>query len=110
MLTEDLEWTKEIKIEALPSTYRQAAELIGVERAILLHSIWGGLQVYFHKLDDLLLQQRDKLIRAEYEALTSKMVAAKIYPMLAIKYKLTERWIREIVDHKEDDSQPGLFG
>lgn len=110
MLTEDAEWIKDVKIEALPPIYRQAAEVLGsVEAAIKLHAVFGGLQVYFHKLDDLLRQQRDLLIWKEYQALLGKMPTAKIYPHLALKYNLTSMWIRQIVDHREDDKQQSLF-
>lgn len=110
MLTEDAEWIKDVKLEALPPIYRQAAEVLGsVEQAIKLHAAFGGLQVYFHKLDDLLRQQRDQLIKKEYQELTGTMPVSKIYPRLALKYNLTSMWIRQIVDHREDDPQQSLF-
>jgi Mor family transcriptional regulator len=110
MLIEDAEWIKDVKLEALPPIYRQAAEVLGsVEAAIKLHSIFGGLQVYFHKLDDLLRQQRDQLIRKEYQELQGKMPVAKIYPHLALKYDLTSMWVRQIVDHRDDNGQQNLF-
>lgn len=110
MLTEDADWIKDVKIESLPPIYRQAAEVLGsVEQAVKLHKVFGGLQVYFHKLDDLLRQQRDKLIREEYASLLGKMEVSKIYPHLALKYDLTSMWIRQIVDHREDDKQQNLF-
>ena len=109
-MTEDAEWIKDVKIEDLPPIYRQAAEALGsVPQAIKLHAIFGGLQVYFHKLDDLLRQQRDALIRSEYQKLLGKMPTAQIYPHLALKYDLTSVWIRQIVDHREDDRQQNLF-
>ena len=101
-LPNEEEWFKEVTIEALPPTYRQAAELIGIENALKLNDLWGGLQIYFHKLDALLQQQRDALIRKD-------RAAGMGYQQLALKYKLTEVWIRQIVDHQKDPGQLSMF-
>jgi Mor family transcriptional regulator len=102
MLTENPEWIKELRIDDFPVSYREVVELIGVENAVKLARMEGGIQVYRPKLDEILRGVRDRLIKRD-------RAAGMDYKPLALKYNLTEVWIRQLVDHKDDNRQMGMF-
>lgn len=102
VLTFEGEWVKDVKIEDLPASYQEVANLVGVENAVKLSEHLGGLPYYFPKIDGLLERKRNEMIRKD-------RASGMDYRDLAKKYKLTEVWIRQIVDHKEDDKQISLF-
>lgn len=81
-----------ITIESLPESYQEVARIIGIDNAIKLSQYLGGLGYYFPKLDSMLRQTRDELIRKEFTGFNHRD--------LARKYGLTEVWIREIVQTK----------
>jgi len=91
----------EISAECLPESYQTLAEIIGVENTLKLARLLGGLVYYYPKLDTLLQKKRDDLIRREFNGTNHKE--------LAIKYGLTERWIREIVQARPSHDQADLF-
>jgi Mor family transcriptional regulator len=78
-----------IAVEDLPESYRDVAGIIGIENTIKLSNVLGGLAYYFPQLDKALIKKRDELIRSEFTGANHKP--------LAIKYGLTEVWIRAIV-------------
>ena len=82
----------EITIEDLPESYREVARAIGVENAVKLSSVVGGLGYYFPQLDGILRKKRDECIRREFNGNNHRE--------LAKKFDLTERWVREIVEEK----------
>jgi len=82
----------EITIEDLPESYREVARAIGVENAVKLSSVVGGLGYYFPQLEGILRKKRDECIRREFDGTNHRE--------LAKRYNLTERWVREIVDEK----------
>ena len=84
-----------ISIDDLPQPYDAIARKVGIKAALALNENFGGLALYFPKLDKILFKKRDALIRKEFNGINHKA--------LAIKYGLTERWIRKIVDHKESE-------
>lgn len=100
-MTFDGEWVKDIKIEELPVSYQDVAGLIGVENAVKLSKHLGGLPYYFPKINGLIEQKRNEMIRKEFKGSN--------YRDLAKKYHLTEVWIRQIVDHKKEDKQIELL-
>jgi Mor family transcriptional regulator len=59
------------------------------------------MALYLPKLDALIRKIRDEKIRNEFNGGN--------YRELAIKYKLTEVWVRQIVDEKIDSNQLTLF-
>ncbi len=89
----------EITIEDLPESYREVALAIGVENAVKLSSVVGGLGYYFPQLEGILRKKRDECIRREFNGTNHRE--------LAKRYNLTERWVREIVEEKI--SQASLF-
>ncbi|MDK2902462.1 MAG: hypothetical protein PWQ93_381 [Clostridiales bacterium] len=83
------EW---LDAESLPEPYKSIADEMGLENALKLAEILGGLNVYFPKLDSILRQSRDERIGKEFNGCN--------YKELAAKYGLTESWIRNIVNQK----------
>lgn len=88
-------------IEEFPESYQPVAEIVGVEGALRLAQHLGGLSFYYPRLDSLLRDKRDAQIRAEFTGCNHRD--------LARKYKLTESWIREIVQRRPQDEQTNLF-
>lgn len=63
---------------------------MGVKIAILIAQLFKGVPIYPHNIDKLLLRIRDDSIRGEYDG------GAKVKD-LAIKYKLSTRWVENIL-------------
>lgn len=95
------DWIKEISMEDLPDAYSAVAEIIGIENTIKLSQHLGGLAFYFPKLDWLLQKKRDEAIRKEFNGTNHKE--------LAQKHGLSEIWIRQIVQTREEAKQPSLL-
>lgn len=91
----------EISAESLPEGYQALAEVIGLENALRAAQCLGGLVYYFPKLDRVLIEKRDALIKKEFNG--------NNYKELARKYSLSERQIREIVRNKPAENQTELF-
>ena len=82
-----------LKIEDLRDEQRQIAETIGVEAYLKLTRIFGGTMIYIAKAEEILKRRsRDEQIREEFDGSN--------YAQLALKYGLTEVWIRNIVYEK----------
>jgi Mor family transcriptional regulator len=88
-------------IDELPESYQPVAEIVGVDGALRLAAHLGGLSFYYPRLDSILRDKRDAQIRAEFTGCNHRD--------LARKYKLTESWIREIVQRRPADEQANLF-
>ena len=96
------EWMDEVKVEDLPSCYREMVELIGFESTLKLANKFQGTGFYFHKLDSAIQEVRNKRIKAEFTGSNHKE--------LARKYRLSEVWIRQILaDQGVDENQLSLF-
>jgi Mor family transcriptional regulator len=91
----------QVTVEDLPETYRQVAEVIGVESAVKLSRTLGGLNFYFPQIETLLRKKRDQIIRRDFNG--------RNHRELARRYNLSEVWVREIVDARTIDNQPSLF-
>lgn len=90
-------WSKNLKPEELPEPYKEMAKNIGIENTLKLVDLYQGAAIYFPKIEKVLIKIRDKNIRKEFNGGN--------YKELAIKYGLTERWIREIVSSNVLDNQ-----
>jgi Mor family transcriptional regulator len=84
-------WLNEVKIEEIPDSYKDLAHAIGIEALLKLSEILGGTTTYVPKLDCLVQATRDRLIIEDY----NKGMKPK---ELAIKYGLTDVWVRQIID------------
>jgi Mor family transcriptional regulator len=96
------EWIDQLTAADFPRAFQDLVQLIGVRATVQLSEHFGGLQFYVPKPDALLQKKRDDMIRAD----RSRGMG---YRDLAVKYKLTEVWIRQICDHHEDSSQLSLL-
>ncbi|MBF7689598.1 Mor transcription activator family protein [Acinetobacter pollinis] len=91
----------------------ELAEFIGFNNLKKLAQFWNGEMVYIPKPDRYINYLRDERIKQELRELGGK---PKLNKELAKKYKVTERWIREIKrkmhdveQQKKDDDQLSLF-
>jgi Mor family transcriptional regulator len=90
-------------IDQLPGDIRRIAEVVGVEAAVKIAQAFRGTFIYIHNLDDFIRQIRDKKIRSEYAG------GGKVRT-LAIKNRLTERQIRNILNiEPASDASPSLL-
>jgi Mor family transcriptional regulator len=99
---EDLkEWTNEIKLEDFKE-HQALAKAIGVEAFIRLAMAAGGTVFYIPKADSLLQPARDRKIIKEFNGYN--------YKELAIKYNLSETWVRQVIQQDQlNKSQCKLF-
>ncbi len=75
---------------------RQIAEIIGVEAYLKLTRVFGGTTIYIAKAEEIIKRaDRDRQIREEFDGSN--------YAQLAVKYGLTEVWIRNIVYDKAEE-------
>lgn len=82
----------EVKLENLDDEQKILAETIGMENYIKLVRKYEGILVYVPKAESLIKTVRDEKIREEFNGGN--------YRELALKYGLTETWIRSIVSDK----------
>lgn len=92
------DWLMELRVDDFPRQYQDLVQIIGVSATVKLADHFGGLQFYVPKIDTLLGNKRNSMIREDRKR-------GLDYRQLAQKYKLTEVWIRQIVDHQGDDSK-----
>ncbi|MDP4092582.1 MAG: Mor transcription activator family protein [Bacillota bacterium] len=101
-MAEEYDWYEEIDPDELTEPYRELSATIGLKNTLKLAEKYQGMALYLPKLDGLIRRLRDEKIRKEFNGGN--------YRELAIKYKLTEVWIRQIVDdHPVESNQVTLF-
>lgn len=85
---------REVKLEALNEVYREIAELIGIEKTLKLYRNYKGLQVNFPT----------RLYDKEYviDQVIKAKEAGENIRVLAVKYNYSERWIREMIQEREN--------
>jgi Mor family transcriptional regulator len=95
-------WIDDITADMLPEPYRKLCGIIGIANIISLAELFQGTTVYFPKLDGIIKMIRNSKIREEFDGGN--------VTELAIKYNLTEVWVRQILqDMIPDDNQGTLF-
>ena len=62
-------------VEDLPESYRDVAMTVGVENAVRLSELLGGLSFYFQRLDRVLAGKRDEMIRSEFDGANHRVLA-----------------------------------
>ena len=82
----------------LPGDLALVAEVVGVRLTIELVRRFKGTHVYFRNLDHLLRRHRDRLIRRDYDA-------GMRAPDIARKYRLSERWVWQILGRPDGDGR-----
>ncbi len=82
----------QVQIENLDEEQKTLAELIGLEGFKNLVRAYNGTSIYVPKIESLEKTVRDEHIREEFDGGN--------YRELALKYGLTEIWIRNIVLEK----------
>lgn len=86
----------ELTLDNLKEEQRQIAEIIGVDAYLKLTRVFGGTAIYIAKAEEIVKRaDRDKQIREEFDGSN--------YAQLAVKYGLTEVWIRNIVYDKAQE-------
>lgn len=83
---------EKIQLENLDEEQKSLAELIGLDAFKNLVRAFNGTSIYIPKIESLEKSVRDELIREEFDGGN--------YKELALKYGLTEVWIRNIVIEK----------
>lgn len=73
----------------VPESLREMAEQIGVEKFFEVVYTFGGLNIYFPKFENLTAPARNRLIIQEFDGGN--------HDKLAMKYRVTEAWVRQIV-------------
>ena len=98
------EMTQELETDMLPESgiYRKIADAIGIENLVKLAGIVGGSTIYLPKPDALVRPVRDAHIKAEFTGTNAIE--------LAIKYNVTERWVRQLCGEGHLEGQYSLFG
>ncbi|WP_238456596.1 Mor transcription activator family protein [Desulfotruncus arcticus] len=87
-------WINDLTLDMIPDSYRELAEIIGIENFIKLAKILGGKTIYIPKADTFLRPARDINIKKEFNGYN--------HAELAKKYNLSERWIVEICGPAND--------
>ena len=92
-----MELLNKVELEDLSEEQRAIVELVGWEmyKQLVLH--YGGQSLYIAKADTIMRNARDREIVAEFNGSN--------YSALAIKYNLSIRAVRDIVDGSECHSQ-----
>lgn len=80
----------EITLEILPDSYKYIAELIGLEKAIVILKHFGGSTIYIPKIDCFNRHQRNIKIVNDYKS-------GLTYSQISIKYDLTSVSVRNII-------------
>ncbi len=95
MFTTALRWVSNPDTAHRMKDFRLIANVIGQEKAMALADYFNGTVLYVPKLDEVLRNRKHELIREDRR----KGVP---YRDIALKYNISDRWVREIVDHQED--------
>lgn len=82
----------EININELSEEQKELAECIGMEAYVKLVKNYGGTYIYICKEDTICKSERNRKIKDEFDGWN--------YRELALKYKLSERTVRDIVSEE----------
>lgn len=88
-----------VTMEPLSGESREIAELIGLEHFKKIVKTYSGASFYVPKIDSVVKGVRDEQIRKEF-------TGGNIHE-LALKYGITDKWVREIVSGDDDEDIPG---
>ncbi len=80
----------EITLDSIPEQNKALAELIGIDLYLELTKHFGGTSIYILKNENVFRKIRDTTIRKEFDGSN--------YRELAVKYSLSEVWVRNIIN------------
>lgn len=101
-MPEQYRWQDQLTIDMIPDGMSRAiASEIGIDNFIKLTKLVGGLTFYVPKPESILKPARDLCIKQEYNGYNAQK--------LALKYGLSEKWIRELCQSNHADGQLSLF-
>lgn len=91
--------------------YQALAEVVGVDAADILTKHFGGDALYVPRCAEALRYLRDRAICEEFDVESRKVGSNAAVNNLALKYKLTDRWIWEILKSTDcsESKQSALF-
>ena len=90
----------QIRIEDLPESQKEIAELIGIDNYIKLTKKYGGINnFYIHKYSEIVREARNREIRSKFTGYNAKM--------LAVLYNLSEQTILAIC--RSDEGQLSFY-
>lgn len=97
---------KEVRLEDLrdahPATL-QAIQAIGVDAFVEMSHATGGISIYVPKFESVIAAARNRLIIKEFDGGN--------YAALAIRYGISEVWVRQIINQQRvKDNSISLFG
>ena len=96
------EYKTGLTLELIPEgTYYKIAEAIGVDNFVKLLELVGGTTLYLPKTESILRPLRDAAIKEEFNGFN--------HTALAIKYNVTERWVRQICGEGFLEGQVDMF-
>lgn len=81
-----------VQLDSLDEEQKGLAEIIGLDGFKALVRAYNGTSIYIPKIESLEKEIRDAMIKEEFDGSN--------YKELALKYGLTEVWIRNIVMEK----------
>lgn len=97
------EFIKDVQLDDIPAVYKSIATAIGAESFVRMAMVTGGLTIYIPKADTLIQAARDRKIIKEFNGSN--------YRELALKYNLSETWVRQVIDNdRMERDQCKLFG
>lgn len=94
--------TYDVKIEDLPESFRDIAEMIGLASALKLVDMLGGMSLYIPKRESCELEAKCRMIYDDWRCAKSDTV----YRDLAQKYAYTEIHIRRIIRERHMAENP----
>lgn len=88
-----------VAMEHLNGECRDLAELIGLENFKKIVEVYSGSTFYIPKVDRVVKEVRNEQIREEF-------TGGNIHE-LALKYNISDKWVREIVAGGSGEDIPG---
>ena len=91
-MEKDTDYLDKMQPDSLDEAQKGLVDKIGLDSFKALVRAYGGSFIYIPKIESLGRTVRDKMIKEEFDGSN--------YKELALKYGLTEVWIRNIVSEK----------
>lgn len=90
-------------IKNLPGDLKELAEIIGVEKTLLVVERFGGTYIRVPKCDGIIREVRNKKIRSLYDGGDYDIRG------LALQFRLTDRQISTILSETDKEISPALL-